>query len=432
MFCPSCGVGAQPGQKFCSSCGASLTGVPLSDISDLPTEAVPAAGAFLPPPSFEPPSAAAPTPVAPPPPAVVEPAPLDPTVFDFEQYDTTGSLQVITSPTDVLPTQSQDPITAETSAVEESQPFGLTPLLIAAVLTGAVAILAAVLDQISYRVTGDVNESLSLTMNDLSSNSLVACIIGAVLLVVGGAIGATGRRIGVGLAGGTGLALAGFAAFTASQDVAVLDTLKRGLAERGVTYQLTTTLEVGFWLCIATAVLAAVVAGVSVVGALDRRARIHPAVGAAGVLGTLAVVVGSLLPQQGGALADNFSSDHAVGAVQFWKAYFRLTLDIDHASQPPITTYLRLLVLFLLLVGGLVGFISGTRCGVGLVIGSVSLSVWLWASSWGEWGDLPFGIASGNVGSTDFAPHVVTSIGMVVVLLAVCTGAALALHSSRR
>jgi hypothetical protein len=433
MFCPSCGVGAQPGQKFCSSCGASLTGVPLTDISDLPTEAVPAAGAFLPPPSFaSPPSAAAATPDAPTPPAVVEPAPLDPTVFDFEQYDTTGSLQVITSPTDVLPTQSHGPVTAEAPVVEESQPFGLTPLLIVAVLTGAVAIVAAVLDQISYRVTGDLNDSLSLTMNDLSSNSLVACIIGAVLLVVGGAIGATGRRIGIGLAGGAGLALAGFAAFTASQDVAVLDTLKRGLAERGVTYQLTTTLEVGFWLSIATAVLATVVAGVSVVGALDRRARIHPAVGAAGVLGTLAVVVGSLLPQQGGALADNFSSDHAVGAVQFWKAYFRLTLDIDHASQPPITTYLRLLVLFLLLVGGLVGFIAGTRWGVGVALGSVSLSVWLWASSWGKWGDLPFGIASGNVGSTDFAPHVVTSIGMVVVLLAVCTGAALALNSSRR
>ncbi|MBI4933863.1 MAG: zinc ribbon domain-containing protein [Actinobacteria bacterium] len=431
MFCPSCGVGAQTGQKFCSSCGASLTGVPLGDISDLPTEAVPAAGAFLPPPSFAPPPAPTNS-SAPTPPTVVEPAPLDPTVFDFEQYDTTGSLQVITPPTDVLPTQAQGPVTAEVPAVEDAQPFGLTPLLILAVLTGAVTILAAVLDQISYRVSGDVNDALSLTMNDLSSNSLVACIIASVLLVAGAAIGATGRRIGVGLAGGTGLALAGFAAFTASQDVAVLDTLKRGLAEGGITYQLTTTLEVGFWLSIATAVLGALIAGVSVVGALDRRARIHPAVGAAGVLGTLAVVIGSLLPQQSGALADNFSSDQAVGAVQFWKAFFRLTLDIDHASQPPITTYLRLLVLFLLLVGGLVGFIAGTRWGVGMALGSVSVSVWLWASSWAEVGDLPFGIASGNVGSTDFTPHVVTSVGMVVVLVSTCTGAVLAFTSQRR
>jgi hypothetical protein len=315
--------------------------------------------------------------------------------------------------------------------VEEPQPFGLTPLLIVAVLAGAVAVLAAVLDQISYRVTGDLNDAKSLTMNDLSTNSLVACIIATVLLVTGAAIGATGRRIGVGLAGGAGLAIAGFAAFTASQDIAVLDTLKAGLSESGVTYRLTTTLEVGFWLAIAAAVLGAVVAGVSVVGALDRRARIHPAVGAAGVLGTLALVIGSLLPQQGGALADNFSSDHAVGAVQFWKAYFRLTMELDHASQPPITTYLRLLVLFLLLVGGLIGFIAGTRWGVGMVLGSVSLSVWLWATSWGELGDRPFGVASGNVGSTNFAPHVVTSVGMVVVLVTAFVGVVMAVASSR-
>jgi hypothetical protein len=433
MFCPSCGVVTQPGQKFCTSCGGSLLGARLTDQADVPTQAVPAAGAFAPPPTFAPPApavtpAAAPAAAAvPAPPVVHEPLHLDPTVFDFEQFDTTGSLQTVTPSTDVLPSQAEGPITAEAALVEESQPFGLTPLLVLAVLTGAVGVVAGVIDQISYRVTGDVSDAQSLTMNDLSSNSLVACVVAAVLLVVGAAVGATGRRIGVGLAGGSGLALAGFAAFTASQDVAVLDTLKTGLTERGITYRLTTTLEVGFWLAIAAAVLGVVVAGVSMMGALDRRARVHPAVGAAGVLGTLAVVIGSLLPQQGGALADNFSSDRAVGAVQFWKSYFVLTLGVDHPAQPPLTTYLRLLVLFLLLLGGLVGFIAGTRWGVGAVVGSVGLSVWLWASSWAEIGDRPFGIASGNVGSTELAPHIVTSIGMVVVLVAAATGAALAI-----
>ena len=299
-------------------------------------------------------------------------------------------------------------------------------------LTGAVTILAAVLDQVSYRVTGDVNDALSLTMNDLSSNSLVAALSGRCCVVAGAAIGATGRRIGVGLAGGTGLAIAGFAAFTASQDVAVLDTLKRGLAEGGITYQLTTTLEVGFWLSIATAVLGAVVAGVSVVGALDRRGRIHPAVGAAGVLGTLAVVIGSLLPA-----AERRTGRQLLLRPGGWggavlEGVLPATLDIDHASVPLVTTYLRLLVLFVLLVGGFVGFIAGTRWGVGMALGSVSVSVWLWASSWAEAGDLPFGIASGNVGSTDFTPHVVTSVGMVVVLVSACTGAVLALTSQRR
>ena len=252
------------------------------------------------------------------------------------------------------------------------------------------------------------------------------------LLVAGAAVGATGRRIGVGLAGGAGLAVAGFMGFTASQDVAVLDTLKMGLAESGITYRLTTTLEVGFWLAIAAAVLGIVVAGVAVVGALDRRARIHPAVGALGVLGTLAVVVGSLLPVNGAALADNFSSDQSVGAVKFWKSYFRLALEIDHPAQPPLTTYLRLLVLFLLLAGGLVGFIAGTRWGVGVVVGSFGVSAWLWATSWAELGDRSFGIASGNVGSVDLAPHVVTSIGMFVVLIAAVAGAILALRPARR
>jgi hypothetical protein len=419
MFCPSCGVAAQPGQKFCTSCGGSLTGVPLSD---LPTAALPVVAAALPPPTLVPPTVA---PVA----SVVA---LDPTVFDYELFDTTGSLGVVPAPTDVLPTQADGPVTADIpSFVEESQPFGLTPLLILAVLTGAVAVLAGVLDQVSYRVTGDINDALSLTMNDLSSNSLVACILAAVLLVTGAAIGATGRRIGVGLAGGTGLAVAGFMAWTAAQGSAVIDTLKMGLAEKGGTYRLTTTMAAGFWLAIAAAVLGAVVAGVSVTGALDRRARVHPGIGALGALGTLAVVVGPMLPMNGAALVDNFSSDHSVGPVLFWKSYFLVTLGVNHPSQPPITTYLRLLVLFLLAVGGLVGFIAGTRWGVGMVLGSFSIAAWVWITSLLEAGDRPFGIAGGNPGSVEFVPSVVTTIGMVVVLLAAVGAAASALRSTR-
>jgi hypothetical protein len=39
-----------------------------------------------------------------------------------------------------------------------------------------------------------------------------------------------------------------------------------------------------------------------------------------------------------------------------------------------------------------------------------------------ESGDFPLGIAGGNYGGTDFAPHLVTTVGVVVMVLAAAAG----------
>ena len=45
-----------------------------------------------------------------------------------------------------------------------------------------------------------------------------------------------------------------------------------------------------------------------------------------------------------------------------------------------------------------------------------------WVTALSESGDYPLGIAGGNVGATDSVPHIVTTIGVVVMLLAGIAG----------
>ena len=119
-----------------------------------------------------------------------------------------------------------------------------------------------------------------------------------------------------------------------------------------------------------------------------------------GAVATLLVVVGTLIPGDGADFADQFSND----------------------ITPPITLMLRLLVLVLIAVGGITGFISGRRWGLGLALGAISIGVWQWVTALTESGDFPLGIAGGNYGGTDFAPHLVTTVGVVVMVLAAAAG----------
>ena len=149
------------------------------------------------------------------------------------------------------------------------------------------------------------------------------------------------------------------------------------------------------------------------------------------MVGTLAVVVGPLLPMHSGTLADNFSSDRAVGATLFGKLLVLFTIGSTHDPVPPITTYLRLLLLLFLGLGGVVGFLMASRWGLGLAVGTMSIAIVQWITSLARAGDLPFGIAGGNPGSDGIIPHVVTSIGVGVVLVAALAQVALTLQSRR-
>ncbi len=423
MFCPSCGVATQLGQRFCNGCGAVV-------------DAVAPQGGQLPPPSLPRPDAD----------TIAIPAGLIPPVgsAEFDEMFRTADFAVVEQTTPTMeqvgaawdagatgdwndPTDTVPQLTEQyTGLVQEpAAPFRLA-MLVLAVITAAATVTAAVLTVVRYRVTGDIDHSLVLRLNDIATNALVATLLSAGLLIIGAAIGLSGRRFGTGLAGGAGLAVAGFMGWMATVALSIIDTVKKGLAAKGVTYQLSTTLDVGFWLSVVAASLGGVmfVLSFTAVGGGSRQ-RVHPVVGSIGLLGTLAVAVGPLLPMHNTTLADNFATDHAVGAPLWWKSFLRLMLGIDHAPVPPITTWMRIVALVLLLLGGAIGFIAGSRWGLGMVLGAMGVALWQWITSILEAGDWPFGIAGGNPGVDGFAPHVVTTVGVVMIVVALLVGSAM-------
>lgn len=399
MFCPSCGTGVQSSQKFCTECGATLVGANAPTAADMaPT---PAAGILLPPASFAPPHTAAPA--------------TPPTTYPPDQYAATAALNVVeqtpptgydSNPWDMGATgQYPAPLVeagrGNTSEMSLIQPFRITPLLAVATLAGVLGVAASFVTVSSFEVTGDIINKQEYKLNDFSSNLTLGVIVAAVLLIGGATLAATGRRVGAGLAGGAGLALAGVFAWVIGQVTLQFDMQEVLLLDGGGTFTLTTTQEIGF-------ILAAVAAGLGVVafvlsltsGGADGRPAISPAIGVVGALGTLAVVVGPLIPMNGAAFGDNFANDFI----------------------PPATLYLRLAILVLIGIGGLVGFLANRLWGYGLALGAISVGAVQWATSMSESGDYPLGIAGGNVGASEYAPHIVTTIGVVVMLLAGVAG----------
>ena len=316
----------------------------------------------------------------------------------------------------------------DTGQVSAVQPFRITPLVAVSAVAAVLAVASAFVKVASFEVAGDFANQQSFKLNDFASNLTVGAIIAAVLLVggsvlgatgrrvgsgvAGGAglalagtfgwvIGATGRRVGSGVAGGAGLALAGTFGWVIGQVIAQFDLQEVLLLGGGGSFTLTTTQEVGFWLAVGAAGMGVVAFVLSLSSAgNDGHAPINPAIGVLGALGTLAVVVGPLIPMNGAALGDNFTNDFI----------------------PPASLYLRLAVVVLIGVGGLLGFLANRRWGLGMALGAISVGAWQWVTAITESGDIPLGIAGGNPGATDFTPHVVTTIGVVVMLLAIVAG----------
>ena len=115
--------------------------------------------------------------------------------------------------------------------------------------------------------------------------------IGAVLMVVGSCIGATGRRFWSGLAGGAGLAIAGVLGAAVGTGVGLLDTTKVRFVTSGATVTLTTTYGVGWVLAVSAAGLGGVVFLVSLPASTDdHRRRLGPFVALLGIVALIALV----------------------------------------------------------------------------------------------------------------------------------------------
>ncbi|MDO8390561.1 MAG: hypothetical protein Q7V57_08740 [Actinomycetota bacterium] len=281
------------------------------------------------------------------------------------------------------------------------QPFRLTPLVVVSAIAAVLAVGAALTDVATVEITGDLVTNEHWVLNDFASNYMVGAIIAALLLAGGAALGATGRRIGSGIAGGAGLALAGMMSMVIGQVIGIFDQWEVTLLSGGGSFELTTTQEIGFWLAVLAAVLGVVAFVLSLKDSKpDGQPPVQPTVGIVGAIATLLVVFGSLIPMNGAAFADQFSNDFT----------------------PPATLLLRLLVLVLIGVGGLTGFLLNRRWGLGLAIGAISVGVWQWITAISESGDIPVGIAGGSWGADDFSPHLVTTVGVILMVLAVVAG----------
>jgi len=399
MLCPSCASPAGDEHARCPSCGASLLmggtwapPVPAERVETLP------------------------------PPMSLAPADLEwvTAPISWEVPASTSTLVWDTGKLPVVPLEHTDRY-PQASLPRRSR---AAVLFVLAVLAAAGAVLAALAPIVGYRVTGDLTSTITMKANDFASNTLVGLLIAAGLLVVGSAGALAGRRAGAGLVAGVGMAASALAIWTIAQSLAFVDTLRVGLRKSGLAYRLVTTYDLGLWAAIAVAVLGLLLFVVGLAWSRnDGRNRMHPGIAVLGSFAVLVLVAGPMVPTGGASFADNFTGEQPVAAIRFAKGFVFYLTRIDHQAQPPVTFIMRLVALLLIAVVGLVAFLRGNRWGVAAVFGVASVTAWIWATSVFTAGHRPFGPVGGNPGSSGFEPHAVTTVGMLMTLLAMVLAA---------
>ncbi|HWM19277.1 MAG TPA: zinc ribbon domain-containing protein [Ilumatobacteraceae bacterium] len=438
MFCHRCGVEVQPKQRFCGDCGVSLTGV-----TDPTQELIR-------------PSASAPDPlISPSTPSITSPSITGPSI--------TGQLPVTQAVTGVVPTVTRQrdaskrvydfasdvpddithpterpapaatpppvsrqrvPVTAEqvTSAYARPAPTAATtaemPLLdpeglrrfrfrlgvvtgtsIVAAIVALVGVFANVVTITTDAVTPTFQTGDWL-VGDLGSNLRVAGLIGVGALLVGAVAAGLGVRWGAGLAGGAGLAIAGWAALVIGLVEQPLQAATIAVdAPTTESFTITITRDLGYWLLLASIVIGGAVFVVSLAYAgNDNRSGLNPWIAALGAVSALFAAGGPLVPEGAATFRNNWSS--AGGTF----------------DQP--TAYLagRLAQVALLALAGVIGFLQVRRWGLGVAIGGMLPVVWLAVTALLELGDSPVGPAFANPGDTNGDLHAVTVVGMTALV----------------
>ncbi len=269
---------------------------------------------------------------------------------------------------------------------------------VVAALVALVGVFANVAT-ITTDATSPTFETGDWLVSDLGSNLQVAGLVGVGALLVGAVVAGFGIRWGAGLAGGAGLALAGWAALViglAEQPLQAATTA----VEQPTTESFTVTLtrDLGYWLLLATIVLGGAVFVVSLVLAgNDGRSGLNPWIAALGAVSALVAAAGPLVPEGEATFRNNWSS--AGGTF----------------DQP--TAYLagRLAQVVLLALAGVVGFLQVRRWGLGLAIGGMLPVVWLAFTTMLELGDSPVGPADTNPGDAAGDLHAVTVVGITAL-----------------
>ncbi len=377
MLCPWCGVGYQPGQELCSDCGTTLpTTVPAETIL-----------------------------------VVEQTAPLatEPNQWPNQWHDDWATtVQTGVPANDPTPTGMAVPVDA---AVPVSA-WKLSAFSVIASVAGLGVVVASLLPQLN--VTSDAPVAAQVgdyKLNDLAAgfasggllsgtNLAVGIIIAGVLLIGGALFAARGQRIGAGIGSGAALALAPFMVVIWGNISKISDgvTEQAVAAKRstGVGTIIETRPTAGFYILLGAAVLALVAMVVALAQAGNEgHAPLNRALCAAGAIASMVAAGGQLIPQHGVGFRRNFSIE---------------TIDVILISG-------RLAVIGLVALCGMIGFLRSDRWGVGLAVGGVGIYAWQWLSSIAALGDLPAPPAFFNPGTTSGKPTIVTTIGVVAMLL---------------
>jgi hypothetical protein len=413
MVCPRCGIDVSEQQKFCHDCGAPIV---LPEPSDDPTE--PVETVELPTEPFEtiqPPTETFETVEAAPPTETTAFAPPTEPIATATAATTTAATTAATT-TAEMPAlfDGQNDLTEFPPARE---PFRFRMIFLLALFGAAAMLMTMVADVIDIRTTRPAAGITTgvRTLEDLGSDLGLAGFIGAAVMVIGGLLACFGLRWGAGLAGGAGLALAGWAGLTiglAELPIAIAESITR---TSSIEFTLRVTRDLGWWLIAGVGVIGAgvFVASLRSIGT-GGRAALNPLVAAITAVAMVVLAFGPLVPVNDAAFADNFRS-------------------VDPTRDLPAAFFAgRLGQVALIALAGVAGMLIVRSYGIGLAVGGVTVPLWLWIASIGQIGPNPVGIAERNPGADDTVPHAVTTVGMVASLVLLVLAAALATYRLNR
>ncbi len=267
------------------------------------------------------------------------------------------------------------------------------------------AAVGDVIDIRTSRPTPGITSGMA-TLDDIATNLGPGGVVGAAVMVVGALLACFGLRWASGLAGGAGLALAGWAALTiglVEVPVGEAESITRASND---AFTLTVTRDVGWWLVVGVGVVGTIVFLASARSVRRANQRyLNPLIGGIGAVCVLVLAVGPLVPVGDSTWRDNVRSPTAA-------------IDL-----PTIFFAGRLAQVALIAFAGVVGFLAVRAYGLGLAAGALSVAACLWITSLLELGPRPTGIAARNPGAVDTVPHGVTIVGMilsvVVIIIAV-------------
>ncbi len=296
-----------------------------------------------------------------------------------------------------------------------SEGFRLRASFVFGFLAMVATLMASVADVTDIRTTRPVDGIIVgiRALDDFGTNLAVAGFIGAALMLIGGLLSCFGLRWGSGLAGGAGLSMTGWAAVTLGLVEAPIHAAEGVTLNAGevTTFTLSVTRDIGYFLILAIGILGLVVFIVSLrMAGAGGRSGLNPWIAAVGALSSVVLAAGPLITLGGAPLDANF------GTIGIPKEFFAG----------------RLVQLGLIVVTGVVGFLSVRTYGLGLVAGGLGVATWMWVTSLAELGDLPVSVAVGNLGTRATTPHAVTTVGVTASLALLLIAATVATVTRRR